>query len=54
MEKLAVCPRCQCRHILKGNSGMKEVAQPLTCRQCGEVFEVMWPMDQGWMVMREE
>ena len=32
---------------------MKEVEQPFTCNKCGEIVEVMWPMDQGWIVLQQ-
>jgi DNA-directed RNA polymerase subunit RPC12/RpoP len=51
MEKNVMCTKCQEAFTVHGNRGnMREVDQPVTCPYCGELNEVLWPVDMGLTV----
>ena len=51
MDKNVVCTKCRKTFIVHGNRGnMREVDQPVTCPYCGELNEVLWPVDMGFTV----
>ncbi len=48
MDKIVTCTRCQKPFKAVGShSQMKEVSHRLTCPNCGEPNDVMWPMDMS-------
>jgi phage FluMu protein Com len=53
MDKNVVCAKCRKTFIVHGNRGnMREVDQPVTCPYCGELNEVLWPVDMGFSVKK--
>ena len=51
MEKKVTCTKCKKTFVVRGNAGgSKEVPQQATCPYCKEPNDVMWPMNDSYVV----
>ena len=51
MEKIIECTKCHARIRIFGPvDRSKEVSHGVTCPNCKEPNEVVWPMNCGWKV----